>query len=155
MSIRIRGFQVYLQEEIRTRWSYAEALKFLHGLSTDPGAINALRALAARRPGNVPDARAGNDKLLEYLAQMLVAGKLIIAGAPTHASLPQSNGPAAAPRAPEPTRETKSKPLPDEEEPIFNGDLHAHLQAASLRAASESGVPFCEVCERMRKRNAA
>ncbi len=154
MSVKVRGYQVYLQEELRTKWSFAGAVQFLRGLSSDPAAIQALRSLAATRPGNVPDTHAGNDKLIEHLARMLVAGKLIIAGAPALSALPLSNGTVAAPKAPEQRPESKSKPLPDDE-PTFNGDLHAFLQAASLRAASDSGVPFCEVCERMRKRNAA
>ncbi|MFT6605714.1 MAG: hypothetical protein ACJA2X_000890 [Halocynthiibacter sp.] len=110
-----------------------------------------------------------DHNILERLSRLLCSGGIClyedgIENSPlaAHEQRPRMSGSVAGP-APEPAaprREPRAAPPPPPRpEPApkaIEPDMDIEQQIASLKAAAESGAPFCEKCERARlKREAA
>lgn len=123
------------------------ALAFLRQFEGDADAMRQLRGVASRKMLD------GGHGVLEKLARMMVSGELVIT-VPKALPPPAGHMQVATPvREMAPRMAAAAREL--EELVTFPESLHGSLQAASLQKASDEGVPFCEVCERMRKRGAA
>ncbi len=147
MSTRIGRVQLFERTEVRGKWSMTSAMAFLRQFQGDPEAMRLLRGVASRRMLD------GGDNALEQVARMLVNGDLVMT-VPKAQAPPAGELPVAGPVREAVRRVAKEAPVLAEVA-TFAENLHAVLQAASLQQASDEGVPFCEVCERMRKRGAA
>ena len=152
MSTRIGRFQIYERGEVRSRWTAASAEVFVRRFLGDALALRTLREMVA---ATLSTGAHGTDAdVLARVAKMLVSGDLVLTEPKTKAP-PAGQLGVRTPVVQEVRRMMKAAPVLAEESPTFGGNLHAALQAASLMQASDAGVPFCEVCERMRKRGAA
>lgn len=124
----------------------AHAMQFLAGFKADPVAMAGLRHLLAERDWLHTPSRMNDDDVLKAVAALLARGELV-AGLEwkPRVSAPVEPGAADAPASPAPSRE----PAAGEPEPNTFGASHdGAAQAAALIAAAETGVPFCEECER-------
>jgi hypothetical protein len=154
MSVEIQGHHFYRRAEVRPRWTAAAALRFLEGFRGDAAAVGRLRELAAQQKGGTLPASASDEQVFAAVAQMMAAGDVWMATPvrrlkpPIVKPLPKAAAPAAARPA------AQSRVIP-EDEPTFGGNLHLALQVATLVAASAAGVPFCEQCTRLGKKQAA
>lgn len=147
MSTRIGKVQFFERAEVRGKWSMTSALAFLRQFEGDADAMRQLRGVASRKMLD------GGYGVLEKLARMMVSGELVIT-VPKALPPPSGHMQVATPvREMAPRMAAAAREL--EELATFPESLHGSLQAASLQKASDEGVPFCEVCERMRKRGAA
>lgn len=152
MSTRIGRYQIYERGEVRSRWTAASADIFVRRFLGDSAAIRLFREMVA---STLSTGAHGTDAdVLARVAKMLVSGDLILTE-PKAQAPPAGQMGVRAPVVPEARRMMKAAPVLEEAEPTFGVNLHAALQALSLTQASDAGVPFCEVCERMRKRGAA
>jgi hypothetical protein len=150
MSAAIRGYHFYHREAIQKHWTLNSALALLNGMRDDPKAMRSLREIVTKRVGVPPPIEAGDTKLLDVAARLRASGQLVVATSNGPMRTPSARQPASAPSAPAPRRESAG-PKFFEEVATFSGNLNAALQAASLVAASLTGVPFCEECTRHRK----
>jgi hypothetical protein len=124
----------------------ARAKQFLAGFKADPVAMAGLRRLLAERDWLHTPARMSDDDVLKAVAALLSRGELV-AGVEwkPRVAAPVQPGAASAAASPAPSRE----PAADEPEPnTFEASHDGAAQAAALIAAAETGVPFCEECER-------
>jgi hypothetical protein len=154
MSQEIRGHHFYRRAEVRPRWTAAAAQRFLEGFRGDTAAVRGLRELAAQQKGATLPSNASDEQVFAAVAQMMASGDVWIA-TPTRRLKPPIVKPlpkAAAPAALRRTAQTQAIP---EDEPTFGGNLHLALQVATLVAASATGVPFCEECTRLSKKQVA
>ena len=154
MSAQIRGYHFYRRAEVNLRWTAPAAQRFLEGFRGDAAAVRGLRELAAQQRGTTLPANASDEQVFAAVAQMMASGEVWMA-TPTRRLKPPIVKPlpkAAAP--PAPRKAAQSRVIP-EDEPTFGGNLHLALQVATLLAASATGVPFCEECTRLTKKQAA
>jgi hypothetical protein len=133
-------YQILRREEVRLRWTKETALRFLGRFQNDPTALAGFRKL-------VPQSR-GTQNLLDEIARMMVSGQLLIVEQrglvdKNHLSLKVSTD-----EAPAPPPQRATEPEPEEEVPTFVAEHDGQAQAATLIAAAQSGVPFCEECTR-------
>lgn len=147
MSTRIGRVQLFERTEVRGKWSMTSAMAYLRQFQGDAEAMRLLRGVASRRMLD------GGGDPLEQVAKMLVSGDLVMT-VPKSMAPPGGQMAVAAPVREAARRVMKKVPVLAELA-TFTEKLHAVLQAASLQQASDEGVPFCEVCERMSKRGAA
>ncbi len=154
MSAQVRGYHFYHREEVRSGWNYETALAFLRGFREDAVALRSLRELAGRGNLDSPMGEMTPDRLLEQVARMLERGQLVMAAPKQRRRAATNYGgtPEPAP-IPEPIRRVAAFVVP-EDPPTLGPNLHALLQAATLLAASERGLPFCEECLRLGKKTA-
>ncbi|MFN0101015.1 MAG: hypothetical protein ACKV2U_02875 [Bryobacteraceae bacterium] len=150
MSSQIRGFHFYHREEVRSKWNVIHATDFLRGFRGDAAAIRSLRELVVHRTGIPSLASGGDSELFARVAQMMAAGQLVMAAPRKRMTAPTIRAVEETPVAPPPQKKA-SVSVVLEDEPTFGGNLRAALQAATLLAASATGVPFCEECSRMSK----
>ncbi len=147
MSTRIGRDQLFERSEVRGKWSMTSAMAYLRQFQGDPEAMRLLRGVASRRMLD------GGGDPIEQVAKMLVSGDLVMT-VPKAMAPPGGQMPVAGPVREAVRRVAKEAPVLAELA-TFTENLHPVLLAASLQQASDEGVPFCEVCERMRKRGAA
>ncbi|MEM1126096.1 MAG: hypothetical protein AAGI71_05540 [Bacteroidota bacterium] len=160
------------------RWTLLDAGRPVHlrragaQLSAVPDALARLRRLCARHPHNMMVLRRmlaqeghgrGVERMTEaevirHVATLLGRGVLQL-GTLSRLRARGSSGGSSPPEAPppeeipeEPTLEPAAAPPPPAPAPIDEEELDALVQAAALRAAAQSGAPFCERCERERLR---
>lgn len=138
-----------------------EAQSYLRRNCTRPSAIGELRQLAAEGRQNA--SALSDEEVLAAIGRQLANGRLIlVSGASTPpatgggtdaAAVPQ---PSAPPRRP-PTMAPSSVLPPPRPAPVPSpvaaapeefADVEQDSQAATLEQAADSGVPFCEVCEK-------
>lgn len=133
--------------------NHASMVSFLNGFRSDAAAMAALRRVASSG-GTL--SYVDDDAVIRQVAAMISSGKLVIARdvVVTGISLPaETPAPVERPAAAPPKKETSREAADDG--PTFRSGHDGASQAASLRAASESGVPFCEECERARREREA
>jgi hypothetical protein len=133
-------YQILRREEMRSRWTKENALRFLGRFKNDPTAMAGFRKM-------VPKAR-NEQGVLDEIARMMVSGQLLVVeqrGLVDHNHLSlkihQEDAPAAPPQR-------VAEPEAEEEEATFAAQSDGQAQAATLIAAARSGVPFCEECAR-------
>lgn len=140
---RGREYLFFRRGDLRTRWDLQSAQQFLKRFQGDERSMALLR-----RNANISSAgsKVSEEQVIETLARMLVSGELIVA-MPAREELGAVLGQQperateAAPRGPT-AREQEPEP------PTFGPSHNGRLQAATLLAAAQSGMPFCEECER-------
>jgi hypothetical protein len=112
------------------------------------GSAPALRRLAGEQP---LAARLGEDELLAQLADWIVAGTLRVA-VWSDEHLWAKDGEEEEPPAPElPWIVQAEEPVAPVEEPLRD-DLDQVAMAEVLREAAKEGVPFCEECEKAKRK---
>lgn len=118
---------------------------FFGRLKSNPAAMNTIRRMLGTAPGE------SDEQLLEKLSRLVESGRVligmhqsnyggIIAG--VDEAVPPENRPAMA---------QSSAPAPVVEEETFPPTHDPVVQAAALRQAAKTGVPFCEECEKRKK----
>lgn len=155
-SLRIhRGNEVqfFRREEIRSNWTTETALNFLGAYRNDAAAISTLRQLMLHGQTGSSAGRLSVDELLQNIARQMVSGQLIVAVPAVRTDVARLNvDPEPAPAPAKPMAKVKDAP---EDPPTFEPSHDAAAQAAVLVAAAQSGVPFCEECERQASDRAA
>jgi hypothetical protein len=127
------------------------ALQFLGQFKSDAAAMADLRRLLGERDWLASPGRLSDDEVLAAVARLLGSGELVAAVEwKPRISAPQL--PDSAPEAPAPSRE--SSPQQEQESDTFGPGHDGAQQAAALVAASQSGAPFCEECERAKQQEA-
>lgn len=122
------------------------ALQFLERFKNDAVAMAGLRRLLGEREWLCDASRMTDDHVLATVARLMSAGELL-AGLEwkSRVSAPRSEEAVApVPAGAQP----QSRPEEEPEGETFAGDHDGATQAGALRAAAESGVPFCEECAR-------
>lgn len=131
--------------------------------------VQAMRAMLA--DGSISMTRASDRSIVETVAQKLADGylRLFRSAMPLMAALPHMSTAAASPKtAPRPIAVAKkaatAAPLPSAQPAqqatpaaiIPDFPLSAQdAQATALRKAAATGVPFCAVCEELKRKRAA
>jgi hypothetical protein len=140
----------------RTFSDVASARAFLSRFRGDVSAMNKLRHFASHLSG-MDVSRGGDERVLATVAAAFASGRIHLAGAPVRRSTLSGPGAEIAPEppAPAPPPRAAASSAPPNEPSMFDPDFDAAAQAAVLKEASESGVPFCEECERRRREAAA
>ncbi len=133
---------------------FSSARRWVAGLLADGAQVHALRARIAALPG-IALANSNDHQLAEQLVHAIVFGHLRVCatGAPRKLMrLASQPAPAAAAASTAPaTRRSAAAPASAASEP----EIDAVAMAQVLREAAETGVPFCEECERARRQQAA
>lgn len=131
------------------------ALQLLQQLRGDYFAVSALRRLLLLEHGSNDLYRVSDDALIERVADLLVSRRIHYHVRPLSRSSgrsgtagPQPASPAfpVAARNPLAPATTTRTAFAVADPPTFPPDTNASAQAATLRTASDQGVPFCEVC---------
>jgi hypothetical protein len=114
--------------------------------------LDRLRETSVTNPFLAGLAHVTDDIFAEQTIKLLESGALIPIYHRTPGALDAQGEPEAPPPPP------VQRPVPDREEAesnTFDPDHDAASQAAALRSAAEDGVPFCEECEKARRKGAA
>ena len=119
----------------------------------DDAAMSALRTKAHALADGTDLSRLDEHQLVEHLAAPLADGRLRAAGAARAVMLyrlvaaPAPVSATSAPPASSP-RASAAASAPAAVETTFGADVDVAAMVAVLRQAAQSGVPFCEECER-------
>ena len=132
------------------------ATRFLRAFQGDPVAMIRLRHIAAQFSG-MSFERMGDVELMRYLSRALTTGRIQLGGVVERRATFVDADEELPPAPPAPSRAAASStPARTPSEPsMFDANFDAGAQAAALRQAAVSGVPFCEECERRRRERAA
>jgi hypothetical protein len=140
---RGREYQFFREEDVRRRWDLRAAVQFLNGFRADPVAMATFRRQVSKEIG-ASAAKLSDEQVIQSLARMLVVGEFVVAlpERQRHRDPLELREPVAAASAPRSS--TPAEVV--EDEPTFQHDHDAVMQAAVLIAAARDGVPFCEEC---------
>ncbi len=151
-----RGF-----DDILYFYSHGYAYNFLSRFL--PGSMNArkLRSLYAETHAIHNTSGLTERDLLHSLAWDLVSGVVTVRVRPRRPheppwvpvgfTPPPPLPPPSSSAAPPPSPAQDRAPVASAPPPAPETDVDAEAQAATLKAAAETGVPFCEKCERAKR----
>jgi len=129
-------------------------------LATDSDAMRKIRSLVYQAEHGHGVHRACDHKIIERFCWLLEFGRWRICSircvsTPPAPATRGSSPPPPQQQRPAPTsRSSASAPVASEPEATtFPANHEAAAQAAVLIAAAESGAPFCEECEKLRRQN--
>lgn len=144
---QFEGFDPIPRYDKRSFLSAGTRRHFVEQFKNDRIAMTHLRELIFQRNAFRHLDTLNNDALLEEVGKWLAMGEMVVGVRsflkPGSAASAGSGGPAPAPARPAMRREP-TRPE-EEDEPTF-ASPDSDAQAAALRAAALSGVPFCEEC---------
>lgn len=128
-----------------------EAEGFLRPHKSDYGFLFELRELLSRTD---PVHRMTDEQVIETIACRLATRELLLRVTERHwEGDPGGNEKSEKQSVPEPVH-GPSTPSPKVEEPeqsFFDSSHDGAAQAAALQAAAESGIPFCQECEKQKR----
>ena len=119
------------------------AQRFLGQWKGDPVAMSELRRLLQEWPQGTEIARLSDDQVVAQVAGLIESGQLL-AGFDSN---PLVIGPGATPMqeaSPPPPSSSSARPAEESEASTFPANLASAAQAATLVAAADAGVPFCD-----------
>ena len=133
-------------ERVHDFLSLEAALRFLDDFKGDPASMAQLRSLLAEHSGAEDLWRIPDEQVLQRAGRLLVGRELLVGiewrgRLPAVATEDQPPAQAAAPAPPAPATEV-------EDPATFSSTHDGATQAAALRNAAATGMPFCEECER-------
>ncbi len=154
----IRRGAVRHSDDVLPFHSHGYAYNFLSRCLLDPMNAHVLRSLYAETHAIHNTSWLTDHELLNGLAWDLVAGTITIAIRPRRLYPPilqptasASESLPARPPPPPPKPAPPRQPVAPAPKPAPEADVDAEAQAATLKAAAETGVPFCEKCERAKR----
>jgi hypothetical protein len=119
----------------------------MNELRRNPAAVAAVRRVMGQR---TEASRLNDAELLDAVMRQIDSGALVMSWTAAAKRAPQAPSAAPAPAAPPAPAVRESRPVEPEPEG-FPPNHDQDAQALALIAASNSGVPFCEECERARQ----
>lgn len=130
------------------------ARDWLRGFLVDDAHVAVLRQLAHRAGADRGLPLHTTQAVVDQLAHLVASGELRVCGRDHPSHLIETSVGTAPPGPPPPpvAPRTRSAPVAAPSEPAtLPGNVDASAMAATLVAAAEAGVPFCEVCEKNKK----
>ncbi|MDB4875716.1 MAG: hypothetical protein JWM41_2162 [Gemmatimonadetes bacterium] len=168
------------QQDTDTSFQFRDpeaALDFLRSLDVDSQTTTQIRKILTDTDPRTDVARMMNTELLTTLARHVASGRIVIgmrrrmrggggsgggAGASSDSSSAGATSTSAAATAtaapapaPPPSAATVAAAAAAEAAQADDAAVDAEAQAAVLQQAAESGVPFCEECEKRKKQREA
>jgi hypothetical protein len=144
---QFEGFDPIPRYDKRSFRSAATRRHFVEQFKNDRIAMTHLRELMFQQNAFRSLDELNNDGLMEEVGKWLGVGEMVVGVRsflkPGTKSSEGSGGPA--PAAARPAMRPEPAPQEEDEEPTFVSP-DSDAQAAALRAAALSGVPFCEEC---------
>jgi hypothetical protein len=141
---RDREYRFFRREDIRARWDESSAIAFLNRFRTDSLAMAGFR----RQISGSAAGKLSDEDVIKRIARMLVSGELVVVR--PQLERVKDELPPTPPEAPPPPERQEPAPVEvPEDEPTFAPDNHGELQAAVLITAAQTGVAFCEECQRL------
>jgi len=116
----------------------------LFAVKGDPRSMTNLRGLLLRFRDRV--SQFDDHEVVKQVADLLAGGRLHICGQEERRVRTGGRQAETEARPEPPSEPVRSAPPPDPS--TFDDDHLAGAQADALQSAAESGVPFCEVCQR-------
>jgi hypothetical protein len=143
--IGISNYHYFWRRQVQPYEEDTVAPRFLDQFRDDPSAMRTLQTLFAESALGRTGERWTDEEIIKGIARLIVSGELMVVREwASHGGSAQQGPPPSQQNGDQPSTPPPSARTQQQDPPTFPPNCNSAAQAAALKDAASSGVPFCE-----------